>query len=158
MCSVTETLCTVRGLREGATYRFSVTASNAAGAGPAATAEVRVVAPRPGQARSVRAQMQGRAVTVSWRAPATTGVTGYQVVGMPGGLTCRPSGPTTCVVRGTKAGVDYTFRVRAVRSGTWGPWSQTSPPVSRPLPAPIPAPTQAPPPPPLPEKPTQVLS
>lgn len=157
-CTTTDTACTVRGLREGVTYRFSVTAMNAAGPGPAVAAEVRVVAPQPGQARGVRGRVQGQSIAVSWRPPTTSGVTGYEVAGMPGRLECRTSGRTSCMVRGIRPGVDYTFRVRAVRSGTRGPWSLTSPPVTRPLPAPPPTPVPPAPPSSTPDKPTQVLS
>ena len=52
-------------------------------------------------------------------------MTNYQVRSAPGGGTCLTTIPS-CQVRGLANGSAYTFEVRALNGGGWGPWSTAS--------------------------------
>ena len=90
------TSCRITGLHNGTGYRFSMTATNAAGTSPtsAFSASVR---PRtiPGAPLIISARVAGRNITIRWRPPVSNGgvrLTGYNVyVGpVPGGEATRP--------------------------------------------------------------------
>lgn len=67
------------------------------------------------------------AVTVSWEPPATQGsfpVTNYQVQSTPGSAGCLVAATQRqCTVSGLTNGRSYSFQVRALNGGGWGPWA-----------------------------------
>jgi hypothetical protein len=140
-CATTGDLsCTVAGLVNGTPYTFSVTAANAAGAGPASDASAPVT-PRtiPGAPTAVTATPGDASALVSWAAPSSDGgaaVTGYTATSSPGGLTCGTAGALSCTVAGLTNGTAYTFTVTATNAAGVGPASASSAPVT-PAPAPV---------------------
>ncbi len=110
--------CVVPTLVDGATYTFTVTATNWAGTSPPSSASSSVTpAAVPGVVLNVAVQPVAGGATVTWNAPQTTGgapITGYQVSASPGGASCSwVSGPLTCTVTGLTNGMSYTFAVIA---------------------------------------------
>jgi len=123
--------CTVTGLTNGTGYTFTVTATNAAGTGPASSPSDPVTPGTPPSApTSVSATAGDASATVSWSAPSDDGgstITGYTVTSSPGGKTCTwTSGPLTCTVTGLSNGTAYTFTVTATNSVGMGPASSPS--------------------------------
>jgi hypothetical protein len=119
------TTCTVTGLANGASYSFTVTATNAVGTGAASnplTATPRTV---PGAPVLNNATPGNGQVTLSWTAPASNGgstITGYTATALPGGLTCSTAGTTACTVSGLLNGTAYSFTVTATNAaGTGAP-------------------------------------
>lgn len=112
------TRCTVPGLVNGRTYRFTATSSNAAGAGPASALSGPVVpAPVPGVPTRVVVRRGNRSATVSWVAPKANGTpasTGYRVVASPGGRNCTVIRGLRCAVTGLVNGRSYSFAVVAL--------------------------------------------
>jgi len=108
--------CTVRGLKNGIRYRFSVTAFNDNGAGPVSEASaIALPLAGPGRVRQVRTQPSSGSVTVTWKAPRSTGgvpITGYILRSSPGGETCTTK-KTTCTIGGLSPGGRYFFTVQA---------------------------------------------
>jgi hypothetical protein len=129
--------CVVNGLTNGTPYRFSVTAKNSVGTGPASVLSNQVSpgsATPPGAPTSPTATAGKQQATVTWVAPAPNGgpaINSYVVVAAPGNQTCTAvSGTFTCTVTGLTAGTSYTFTVRATNDAGPGPASvATSPPV-----------------------------
>ena len=119
-CTTTGALrCTVTGLVNGRSYRFTVTATNAVGAGTASVPTAAIVpAPVPGGPTSVRGVRGNGQVALSWAAPAANGTTPilrYRVVANPGGASCVSSAAARrCVVAGLVNGRSYNFTVRAL--------------------------------------------
>jgi hypothetical protein len=117
--------CTVTGLLNGISYTFTVTATNAAGTGPASTASNAVTpigAPPP--PTGVSATAGDQQATVSCTAPISNGgatITSYTATASPGGAhASAPSCPIT--VTGLTDGTAYTFTVTATSSlGTSAP-------------------------------------
>ena len=76
-------LCTVTGLANGTSYRFTVTASNVAGNSIPSSASVAVTpAGPPAAPTSVAATAKKHIITATWRAPSSTGgfkISGYTV-------------------------------------------------------------------------------
>lgn len=111
------TVATVPGLTNGASYTFSVKATNAAGTS-ASSAPSNAVVPAtvPGAPLHASALVMDRKANVRW-SPAPNGgrpVTGYTVTSTPGGFTANVSGSATeTVVSGLTNGTSYTFTVRA---------------------------------------------
>ncbi|GAA4950690.1 hypothetical protein GCM10025331_43790 [Actinoplanes utahensis] len=111
------------GLAGGVRHHVTVSAVNAAGKGPEQAlrpaATTWTVAGRP---RSVAAKSAGRKVTVTWKAPATTGgtaITGYRAELTGPGTPVRCTAPATgraCTVKGLKTGRTFTVRVTAVNA------------------------------------------
>lgn len=68
--------------------------------------------------------------TVNWTAPASDGgmpITNYMATASPGGESCFVAAPaTSCTVGKLSNGTVYTFTVRALNGGGWGPWSTPS--------------------------------
>lgn len=68
----------------------------------------------------------GGAVTVSWNPPDSQGsfpVTNYQVQTTPSSAGCLVATPQSqCTISGLTDGTPYSFRVRALNGGGWGPW------------------------------------
>jgi hypothetical protein len=120
--------CTVTRLTNGTAYRFRVTATNVAGAGPASVRSA-AVTPRtvPGAPRDVVGRPQARKVDVSWKAPTSNGgapITGYRAVVSPSGRACTTTGTErTCTITRLTPGVRHTVTVRARNAAGWGPWA-----------------------------------
>ncbi|TPW74241.1 Ig-like domain repeat protein [Schumannella soli] len=114
--SCAQSPCTVTGLTNGASYVFTVTATNLRGNSPASGASNSVkpfgVAGAPG---AVAAEASDTAATVTFSAPAADGgsaVTGYTVTSTPGGIQ-KSCGASPCTVTGLTNGTSYTFTVHA---------------------------------------------
>lgn len=127
------TTCTVIGLTNGDNYVFYVNALNLVGAGVLSSAS-NVATPRtvPGAPTSVTAMAGKNRVSVSWRAPSSSGgspVTGYTVTAHPGGATCHAT-TTSCVFTSLSGGVSYTFGVSATNVVGTGPSSTLSRPAT----------------------------
>ncbi|MGY1653945.1 fibronectin type III domain-containing protein, partial [Geodermatophilus sp. SYSU D01119] len=137
------TTATVGGLTNGTAYTFTVTATNAAGTGPAsaASAAVTPVAPAtaPGAPSGVTAVAGNGSATVSWSAAPDGGspVTGYTVTASPGGRTATTTGATTATVGGLTNGTAYTVTVTATNAAGTGPASARSSAVTPVAPSPI---------------------
>jgi len=153
--------CTVKGLRNGKRYRFTVTAYNSLGAGP--QSDVSPIArplAGPGKVRAIKARASGTSARISWKPPKSTGgltIKRYEVRSSPSGATCR-SKSTTCTVTGLTPGTRYSFTVQALnRLGKGAVAESSAVTIARPEVAPQPTPPQ-PGPPPDPDKPEQSLS
>ena len=136
-CTTSGTIgCTVTGLANGASYTFSVAASNSLGSGLASASSAGVT-PRthPDAPIKVVALASNGSALVSWGAPPFDGgspVTAYDVVSTPGGRTCHSGGPRSCTVSGLTNRVGYTFKVTATNvAGPSGPSAAS--PVAMPL-------------------------
>jgi hypothetical protein len=143
-CTTTGALtCIVTGLTNGTPYKFSVTATNVAGTGPASVASTAITPTAitaPAAPTAVAATAGNSQATVSWTAPASNGgsaITAYTVISSPGGLRCTTSGALTCVVTGLTNGTGYTLSVTATNAMGTGVASSPSPAVTptQPLPA-----------------------
>lgn len=128
------------GLVNGTSHIVYARAVNAAGAGawslPSDPFMPQGLPPPPvraaGPPQDVNADAGQGLATVSWSPPADSGsfpVSHYRVQGSPSG-TCLVAGGTSCVVKGLRNGVDYTFRVQALTGAGWGAWSTPSDRVS----------------------------
>ncbi|GAA1035735.1 hypothetical protein GCM10009557_44500 [Virgisporangium ochraceum] len=117
----------VTGLTNGKTYRFVVSAVNAAGRGRESD-RTRPVTPAigpPAAPAAVQAAPAGKGgVTVSWE-PGDDGgspITGYEVVTNPGGAVVRTKADTTSTtITGLRNGTAYKFSVRARNAKGPGP-------------------------------------
>jgi hypothetical protein len=141
---------TVKGLANGTSYTFTVTATNAVDTSPA-SAPSAAVTPLglPGVPTGVSATTMDTFAVVSFTPPASDGgspITSYTVTVSPGGRTVTGTG-SPIVVTGLTSGVTYTFRVTAttdVGSGSPSSSSNAVTPLElRPAGAPDP-PAQAP--------------
>jgi hypothetical protein len=118
----------VEGLRAGATYRFTVAARNAVGAGPAAdTGPVRLP-DVPAAPTGLVAERGDRKARVSWRAPVTDlPVLRYLVTAHPSNVHVEVAAPElSAQVEGLTNGEGVTFTVRAVNAVGVGPQSIAS--------------------------------
>jgi alpha-tubulin suppressor-like RCC1 family protein len=140
--------CTVSGLTNGDSYRFSVTAKNSAGTGnPSSPSSAVVPSTTPGAPTGVSAAPGDASALVSWSAPGSNGgrtITAYTVTAADsttpgnGGETCPwSSGPLSCTVSGLTNGDSYTFTVTATNSDGTGNASSSSSAV---VPATVPGP------------------
>jgi hypothetical protein len=128
------TMATVTGLTNGTAYTFTVTATNAAGTGPASAASNSVTptspATVPGAPTGVMAWPGNAQANVSWTPPTSNGgspITGYTVTASPGGQTGSVgSNATNAIVSGLTNGTPYTFMVAATNSAGTGPASAPS--------------------------------
>jgi hypothetical protein len=132
------TSTTLTGLTNGTTYTFTVSASNANGAGPA-SAPSNAVTPSapsaPGAPTGVTATAGNTSAAVSWTAPTNTGgsaITSYKVTPYIGStaqtpMTVTGSPPaTSTTVTGLTNGTTYTFTVSATNATGTGPESAQS--------------------------------
>ena len=84
-----------------------------------------LVAGAPGQPSGLTATPGMGQVSLSWKAPLTTGtsaITSYTVTASPGGATCT-SASTSCTVTGLTGGSTYSFSVTATNAQGTGPAS-----------------------------------
>lgn len=112
----------VTGLPNGASYSFTVHATNSGGDGPESASSNAVVpsvsaGSVPSAPQNVTVTPGYYSATVSWQAPAfsgTSAVNGYTVTSYPGGLTAQ-AGPAaaSATVTGLTAGTAYQFSVHA---------------------------------------------
>ena len=118
VASVAGTSATVKGLTDGTTYSFTVTAVNKAGEGPAsdaASATPTAAITKPGPPNGLTASPGNGQVTLSWTAPGSSGgaaISGYEIYR---GIT--PGGESGTPVNGSLvAGISYT--VTGLTNGT----------------------------------------
>ena len=129
---------TIKELTAGATYTFTVQATNPGGSGPV-SAESNAVTPTappapPGQPTNVTATAGQESANVNWSAPTEGGpVSEYTITPYKGGteaqtptvITGNP--PTTnTTIKELTAGATYTFTVQATNPGGSGPVSAES--------------------------------
>ena len=119
----------VTGLTNGTLYTFTVTATNAAGTGPASAPSNGVIpAGSPGAPTIGTATAGNAQATVTFTPPASNGgsaITSYTVTSSPGGFTGTGAG-SPIVVTGLTNGTAYTFTVRATNAIGTGPASAPS--------------------------------
>lgn len=108
--------CTITGLKNGTSYRVSVTAANAALRSVASDPSAPVTpATVPNPPLAVTAQSMDKSARVRWSAPNSTGgapITSYTVRSIPGGRSCT-SAAKVCTVTGLANGARYQFTVTA---------------------------------------------
>ena len=127
VASVAGTSATVKGLTDGTTYSFKVTAVNKAGEGPAsgaASATPTAATTKPGPPNGLTASPGNGQVTLSWTAPGSGGgaaISGYEIYRgtSPGGESGTPVNGslvagTSYTVTGLTNGTTYYFTVAAV--------------------------------------------
>ena len=115
---------TVAGLTNGMAYTFTVTATNAVGAGSASAASNSVTpaaATVPGAPTGATATRGNAQATVTFTAPASNGgsaITGYTVMSNPAGAVDTNAGTTSLshVIAGLTNGTAYTFMVTATNA------------------------------------------
>jgi hypothetical protein len=127
---------TVKGLRGGSTYTFTVQASNANGAGPVSQ-QSNAVTPTGSAPPSAPTGVSASAATgqalVSWNAPAIEGgspISGYTVtpyIGSSAQTSVHVGGSeTSTTINGLTNGTGYTFLVTAANEVGEGPASEPS--------------------------------
>jgi hypothetical protein len=120
------TSATVSGLAYGTSYTFTVTASNAAGAGISSTVSNTVIPfTLPGSPASVTANItaNSQSATINWTEPSSNGsqIKGYTITSNPGGLTSTAEpGSTSGTISGLTYGIPYTFTVAAINAAGTG--------------------------------------
>jgi hypothetical protein len=120
------TQTTVTGLSAGATYSFTVVATNELGDSPPSDPSNAVtVFTTPGAPTNVVASRGNAQVSLTWTAPTNTGgvpLTGYDITGKPGPATAIhvPASPTSTAITGLSNGTSYVFTV-AADNGAQGP-------------------------------------
>ena len=118
-CSTASMTCTVTGLANGTPSTFTVTASSAAGSGPASAASAPVT-PRtvPAAPTGVATEAGDAQATITWSPPSDDGgspVTGYRVTTVPASEGCAVTG-TTCSLDGLTTGTEYVVSVVATNA------------------------------------------
>ena len=132
----TSTSHVITGLTNGTSYTFTVTATNAAGTGPASAASKPVTpVDVPGPPTGANATAGNAQATVTFTPPASNGgspITGYTVTSSPAGGIDSNAGSTSTshVITGLTNGTSYTFTVTATNSVGTGPPSAASKPVT----------------------------
>lgn len=112
---------TVGGLRDGTWYRFTVSAVNRYGTGPASQASAAVKPRRPAAPsapRNVTASAGYKSATVAWTAPVSDGgapITAYAITARPGRRTTTvPGNARNALVSGLTNGTSYSLTVTAI--------------------------------------------
>jgi Domain of unknown function (DUF4082)/Fibronectin type III domain/Bacterial Ig domain len=127
---------TVTGLTNGTSYTFTVTATNAIGAGPASEPS-NAVTPATITAPSAPTGVSASAATdqalVSWSAPSNNGgspIASYTIIPYVGAAAQTPTtvsaSSTSTIVKGLSNGAPYTFTVTAANAAGSGPPSSAS--------------------------------
>jgi len=78
-----QTTTTIPGLAKGTSYSFTVSAATVAGQGPSSSPSSAVTTPQqPDRVAAPRATVDGRAVTLRWKEPASGGsaIEGYRII------------------------------------------------------------------------------
>ncbi len=121
---------TIIGLTNGTAYTFTVTATNAAGTGPASNpSNSTIPSTLPGAPTAVTAVAGNAQATVSFTPPVSDGgspITLYTVTSNPGGITATGTA-SPVIVTGLTLGTPYTFTVTATNANGIGPASSPSP-------------------------------
>ena len=124
--------CTYSGLNTGATYAFSVIATNAVGPSVAATVTTTLGAlPSAPQSVTATSFRNGQSV-VSWNVPlqsGSTAVSSYTVSSVPAvaaPASCVRTTALSCTYSGLTNGVTYTFSVLAANANGQGPPAQAT--------------------------------
>jgi large repetitive protein len=123
------------GLANGASYRFTVTALNTNGSGPASAPSTPIVIGVPGAPTGVTATAGRGSATVHWKAPPGNGsaIASYTVTPYIGSVAKSPhvfkSRATSQTIRSLTPGRRYTFRVTARNARGVGATSEASKPV-----------------------------
>jgi hypothetical protein len=131
-CSTSGALsCVVTGLRNGTTYRFTVTATNPLGVSRASERSAATVPyTTPGAPRRVRVVAKNDALLVRWKAPSSSGgrtISRYVATAKPGGKICTAKGgATSCTIRKLNDARRYSVTVRARNIAGAGPASLRS--------------------------------
>ena len=132
--SVAGTTASVTGLANGATYTFTVAASNTAGTGPASSSGPVKTVDVPGTPTNLVAVAGDQWASLTWAAPASTGgspITGYSIAISPQAASAQVSlSGTSAVVTSLTDGTPYVFTVAAVNAVGTGPASLPSLPVT----------------------------
>ena len=128
--------CTIGGLTNGTAYTISVTATNAAGTGPASAASAAVtptdptILPVKPASPTLMSAVPGNSVTITWAAPTNNGgapITAYRIYrGTSSGTETFLLGVgsvTTYTDETTDNGTTYFFQVSAINSAGEGPRS-----------------------------------
>ena len=123
---------TVTDLDNGTDYRFTVTAANPIGTGPASTPSNSITpAGVPGSPTVVSVTPGNAQAKVSFKAPASNGgspITSYTVTSSAGQAASGPGSPIT--VKGLTNGDSYSFWVAAKNKNGTGPASSLSDPAT----------------------------
>lgn len=113
---------TIASVTAGATYAFSLTASNSVGAGTAATLSYTVPSP-PGMPRDLDAEIQSNGkFRVSWKSPSyagTSAITKYRLTWTVGGSSTVSSVETTALwhdISSPSLGSTYAFNLVAINA------------------------------------------
>lgn len=108
--------CQVKGLANGQSYSFTVTAVNSIGAGPASVPSSRIklmaLPTAPGRVTAVR---NGSSITVKWKKPKSTGgsaIRNYIVSATTSSEQCRTR-KRSCKFSGLEVGRTYAFTIQA---------------------------------------------
>jgi hypothetical protein len=124
---------TVRGLKNGEAYSFTVTAHNATGDGRPSSTTAPIVAGAPTRPVGAIASGGNARAVVSWRPPASDNgepIAGYVVIAIQRRVAVQRSsftGHTTRhFVTGLRNGKQYRFKVRARNARGTGPWSSAT--------------------------------
>ena len=132
--TVTGTTASVAGLANGATYTFSVAASNVNGTGPAALSGPVTTFNVPGAPTNVVAVAGNQSASLTWAVPTSTGgtsITGYIIASLQvPSVQATFTGPTAATVTTLTNGTAYTFTVAAMNAVGTGPASSLSSPVT----------------------------
>ena len=121
--STTRFSCTVLGLTNGVTYRFSVRAYNGVGPGPASALSGYTLVGVPTRPLDPSAISLAASARVAWRPPLSKGgapIVRTVATATPGGRTCTTAG-TTCVVTGLRNGTTYRFTIASSNAFGTGP-------------------------------------
>jgi Glycine rich protein/Fibronectin type III domain len=121
---------TIRGLKNGTRYTFTVTATNLVGTGPKSKRSNAVTPePPPGAPTDVSAVAGDAEAVVSWTAPKSAGpIITYKVIASSGRVEMATGSPAT--IHGLKDGTTETFKVMATNAFGDGPLSKSSNPVT----------------------------